>query len=177
MIRRCASLLTPSSVVQVVQALVLSHLDYCPVLWSNADKKDIIKLQVAENKAARLALGYNYYSRAPTKPMYERQLWLTVEQKVATSLVSLVRNICTNKKPNCLHRRLHFTRDRHTYSTRNAVMGRFTTPKPNTDAMRGSVMYRAMSMWNALPYEITVTEGKQSFNRKVKTHFSRILLG
>ena len=165
MIRRCASLLTPSSVVQVVQALVLSHLDYCPAVWSNADKKDIMKLQVAENKAARLALGYNYYSRASTKPMYERLSWLTVEQRIAASLVTLVRNIRTNKKPNCLFKRLHFTRDRHTYSTRNAVMGRYTTPKPNTEAMRGSAMYRAMSCW------------KHSFKRKVMMHYSKDHLG
>ena len=37
-------------------------------------------------------------------------------------------------------------------------------------------MYRAMSRWNALPYEITVTDGKQSF-KKVKMHYSKILLG
>ena len=64
-----------------------------------------------------------------------------------------------------------------THSTRNAVMGRYTTPKPNTEAMRGSAMYRAMSCWNALPYKITVTEGKQSFKRKVKMHYSKELPG
>ena len=65
----------------------------------------------------------------------------------------------------------------HSRPTRNAIMGRFTTPKPNTEAMRGSAMYRAMSCWNALPYEIAVTEGKHSFKRKVKMHYSKDHLG
>ena len=38
-IRRCAGLLTSTSVVQVIQALVLSHLDYCPAVWSSAAAK------------------------------------------------------------------------------------------------------------------------------------------
>jgi hypothetical protein len=44
----------------VVPALVFSHLDYCPVIWSSAAKKDLAKLQLAENRAACLALNYTY---------------------------------------------------------------------------------------------------------------------
>ena len=53
MIRRCSEFLTPTSAVQVIQALVLSHLDYCPVVWSNAAKKDLSKLQIVQNKALK----------------------------------------------------------------------------------------------------------------------------
>ena len=58
-IRRCAGFLTSTSVVQVIQALVLSHLDYCPAVWSSAVKKDLRKLQLVQNRTegqARLAL-------------------------------------------------------------------------------------------------------------------------
>ena len=40
-------------------ALVLSYLDYYPVIWSGAAKKDLEKLQLAQNRAARLALHCN----------------------------------------------------------------------------------------------------------------------
>lgn len=46
--------MTQASRVLVVQSLVLSHLDYCPVVWSGAAKKPLSKLQVVQNKAARL---------------------------------------------------------------------------------------------------------------------------
>ena len=39
-IKRCSALLTSLSTKQVLQALVLSHLDYCSVVWSGATKKD-----------------------------------------------------------------------------------------------------------------------------------------
>ena len=41
------------------QALVLSHLDYCPAVWTSAAKKDLRKLQLVQNRTegqARLAL-------------------------------------------------------------------------------------------------------------------------
>ena len=39
-IKRCSAFLTTLSTRQVLQALVLSHLDYCSVVWSGATKKD-----------------------------------------------------------------------------------------------------------------------------------------
>ena len=47
----CCSALTALSTRQVLQALGLSHLDYCSVVLSSATKKDL-----AQNREARLAL-------------------------------------------------------------------------------------------------------------------------
>ena len=55
-IKRCSAFLTPHSKKQVLQALVLSNLDYCPFVWSSAARKDLVKLQLAQNKAASFAL-------------------------------------------------------------------------------------------------------------------------
>uniref|UniRef100_A0A8C8DEP7 Calponin-homology (CH) domain-containing protein n=1 Tax=Oncorhynchus tshawytscha TaxID=74940 RepID=A0A8C8DEP7_ONCTS len=40
--------LTPHSTKQVLQALALSYLDYCPVIWSSAAKKELVKSKVTE---------------------------------------------------------------------------------------------------------------------------------
>ena len=50
-IKRCSAFLTTLSTRQVLQALVLSHLDYCSIMWSGATKRDLVKL----HRAARLA--------------------------------------------------------------------------------------------------------------------------
>ena len=39
-IKQCSAFLTTLSTRQVLQVLVLSHLDYCSVVWSGATKKD-----------------------------------------------------------------------------------------------------------------------------------------
>ena len=52
---------------QVLDALVLSQLDYCLVVWSKAAEKDLNKLQVTQNKAARCALQCSYRTRVTQK--------------------------------------------------------------------------------------------------------------
>jgi hypothetical protein len=52
-IKRSSAFLTQRSTVLVVQASVLSNLDYCAVIWSDAAKPQ----QLAQNQAARLALN------------------------------------------------------------------------------------------------------------------------
>ena len=76
-IKRCCDFLTPHSKKKVLQALVLSYLDYCPDMWSSTAKKDLVKLQLAQNRAARLALHYN--QRADINTTYASHSWLRVE--------------------------------------------------------------------------------------------------
>ena len=45
MTRKCSYYVTPSVRNQVIQALVLSHLRYCMVVWSSAAVKHIKKLE------------------------------------------------------------------------------------------------------------------------------------
>lgn len=39
--RKCTEYLTSSTLFRVIQSLVLSHLEYCPVIWLSAAKKCI----------------------------------------------------------------------------------------------------------------------------------------
>ena len=70
--------LTPHSKKQVLQALILSYLDYSPVVWSSATRKELVKLQLAQNRAARLALHCN--QRADINTMHASLSWLRIEE-------------------------------------------------------------------------------------------------
>ncbi len=64
-IKRCAKCLSPNSTRQVVQALILSNLDYCSVVWVNSTMEKIAKkLQIFQNRATLLVLHCNYRSYA-----------------------------------------------------------------------------------------------------------------
>ena len=65
-INRCSDFLTPHSSKQVLRVLVLSYLDYCPVIWSCAAKKDLVKLQMVQNSFSRLALHCNHWDNINT---------------------------------------------------------------------------------------------------------------
>lgn len=84
-LRRCAYFLTSSVTKQVIQALVLSQLDYCSVVWSSASKTDLTKLQLIQNRAARLALRCPF--RTSTSARHERLSWLKVEDRLTCTLI------------------------------------------------------------------------------------------
>ena len=73
-IKICSAFFDASTVL-VVQDLVLFHLYYCPVTWSSAAKKDLVKLQLAQNRAAQLALNCTYRT---DNNMHASLSWLSV---------------------------------------------------------------------------------------------------
>lgn len=77
--RKCAPFLNSQLFRQVVCSLVLCHLDYCSVVWSAASDSLLKKLQVAQNKAARLVLGCS--PRTSVAEMHKRLTWLRVKDR------------------------------------------------------------------------------------------------
>ena len=122
-LKRCSDFLPPHSKKKVLQALVLSNLDYCPAVWSSAARKDLVKLQPAQNRVAHLALHCN--QRADINTMHASLSWLRFEERLTASLL-FIRNIDVLKIPNCLHSQLAYSSDTHTYPTRHATRGPFT---------------------------------------------------
>ncbi len=96
-VRKCANYLTPEIRRQVVQTLVLCHLDYCSVIWASAPKSELIKLQTAQNRAARLTLDCSY--RSSVDRMNSCFSWLKVNHRLSTSLLLFIRNIIHSKHP------------------------------------------------------------------------------
>lgn len=100
MIKHCRKFMSNRLLKQVVQALVLSHLDYCSVIWSSTSGSSLNRLQVAQNKAARLVLQCPYQTNVST--MNDRLAWLSVKCRVQYSLIYLMKNIITTKTPGIL---------------------------------------------------------------------------
>ena len=162
-IRRSAHLLTNTSVRLVIQSLVLSNLDYCPVIWSSASKQEISKLQLAQNRAARLALRCSV--RSSVDDMHTRLSWMRVDERLACSLILFLNNVYSSQKPVSFSLQLSPVDERHGYNTRQALSGHFTCPLPKTNALKKTVMYRAIAYWNLLPSYLTLTRNKGKFKR------------
>ena len=152
-IRRSAHLLTNTTIRLVIQSLVLSNLDYCPVIWSSASKQELSKLQLAQNRAARLALHCSV--RSSVDAMHARLSWMRVDERLACSLILFLNNVYSSQKPVSLSLQLSPANERHGYNTRQALSGHFTFPLPRTNALKKTVMYRAIAYWNVLPSYVT----------------------
>lgn len=168
MTRKCLTFITPSIIKSVTHSLVLTHLEYCPVIWSSASKSNMKKLQVAQNKVARLVLGCSY--RTNIKYMHERLNWLTVKQKVSLHLAMFLRNILSTSLPYSLAQQLQLTAE-HGYSTRGATAGHLTLPAHNTNFRKRTIMHRSIVLWNSFPVNISsAVNNKIMFKRLVRKY-------
>lgn len=167
-IKRCTKYLTNTSKRQVIQALILSNMDYCPVVWSNLAKDKIKKLQVAQNRAARVVLNCDI--RTNVIAMHEALSWLTVKNRFLYSLLVFFRNILTTKSPFILYNELSLTSDQHSFTTRQATQGNFILPRVRTNAMKRTMVYRGISEWNALPRNIKQENSKSTFKFLLKKY-------
>ena len=140
-IQCCSAFLKSLSTRQVLQSLVLSHLDYCSVLWSGDTKKDLRKLQLAQNRAARMALECT--QRANINNMHVNLS--SLKERLTSSLLVFVRGIDMLNALSCLFGLLGHSSDTHAYPTRHATRGLFTVPESRTDYGRCTVLHRAMT--------------------------------
>ena len=89
-IKRYSTFLTALSTRQVLQALVLSHLDYCPVVWSGVIKSDVLPITGQHgwplNVHGELTLNLS---------------WLKVEERLTSSLFVFVRSVDMLNAPRC----------------------------------------------------------------------------
>ena len=131
-------------------------------MWSSAARKDLVKLQLAQNRAACFALNCN--QRADINTMHASLSWLRVEER----LIIFIRNINVLKISNCLHSQLTYSSDTHTYPTRHTTRGLFTVPKSITNSRKRTVLYRALIAWNFLPSHIAQINSKPGFKKQIK---------
>ena len=158
-ITSCSTFLTALSTRQVLQALVLSLLDYCSVVWSGATKNEICNwLRTGQHG---WALGCT--QRANINNMHVNPSWFKVYERLTSSLLVFMRGIDMLNAPSCLFEILPHNSDTHVYSIRHATRGLFTVPKSRTDYGRCTVLHRAMTTWHSSPHQVTDASRKIRF--------------
>ena len=166
--RKCVPFLTSNLFRQVVCSLVLCHLDYCSVVWSSASNVLIQKLQVAQNKAARLVLGCSY--RASVTDMHVRLGWLNVKERLSAILLKQFHRVINTHTPTFFYKNITCNSSNHSYSTRGASDGQITLPRPNSNSMKRAAFYRSVTLWNSLPNIIRQISDKVHFKRKLNLY-------
>lgn len=167
-IKRCAPFLGQKVLKQLTQSLLLSNLDYCPTVWSNAKSDMIDKLQKIQNRAARLVLKRDY--RANVREMHKDLTWLFVKDRLLYSLLTFVWNVSKTQTPFKIYINFEFSKDKHDYNTRHAVAGKFTFPKVRSQAIKCTAVYRGMYEWNQLPKQLSEICCRTTFKTKLKQY-------
>lgn len=169
-VRRCSSLLTPIIMKNVVRSLVLCHLEYCSLIWSAANKTNLKRLQLVQNKAARLILKCSY-STSVTE-MHQRLSWPLVNRKLWYNLLVFLKKVILTGQPHSFYERLQYSNQIHSHFTRFALNTNLIVTRPNTNFLQKSVFFRASQEWNKLPKTIKELTSICVFKTALKSHLN-----
>ncbi len=100
-IRKIRSFLTEHAAQLLVQALVISRLDYCNALLVGLPSNTIKPLQMIQNAAARLV--FNEPKRAHVTPLFVSLHWLPVAARIQFKTLMLAYRTTTGSAPTYFH--------------------------------------------------------------------------
>ncbi len=100
-IRKIRPFLTEHAAQLLVQALVISRLDYCNALLAGLPSNTIKPLQMIQNAAARLV--FNEPKRAHVTPLFVSLHWLPVAARIQFKTLMLAYRTTTGSAPSYFH--------------------------------------------------------------------------
>ncbi|XP_044582916.1 uncharacterized protein LOC123263936 [Cotesia glomerata] len=131
----------------IYKAVIGPHFDYCASLMMNYNQRQLNVLQKIQNRAMRIVLGVNRYTR--TSEMLAALGWMSVSQLMVYRCCILIHKIKIGLAPSYLVNKISFVGEYHDYNTRqrNEVQIKFT----RTHTAEKSLIYRGFVWYNRLP--------------------------
>ena len=154
----------------VVNALVIPHLDYGNAVLTGISAKNIRKLQVAQNSAARLIERLRKFDRIShiRKDLH----WLPIQARIDYKVIYLTWKTLNNQAPKYLRDMIKDTthvRNMRSNNQRNLDMQRCIN---NYGTRAFSVI--APKLWNKLPVDIKNIKENHIFKKRLKTHLFKL---
>ena len=124
--------------------IIAPYFNYCNVVWGRCNKTLCNKLQVLQNRAAKIITGVSRYGSS-TEALNVLN-WKNLEEKLSVSEAVVMYKIVNNQAPSYLSNR--FSKRETCYNTRHKHD--LFMQKPNTEYMKRSFTYRGAKLWNSL---------------------------
>ena len=175
-IRRIRLYLTTYSTQLLVQAMVISRLDYCNSLLASLPACVIQPLQLIQNAAACLVFNLPKFSHIT--PLLRSLHWLPAAAKIRFKVLTLAYAAANKTAPHYLQDIIQaYTPAR---PLRSAATGRLAHPASRATVSRSSRLRSfstlAPQWWNDLPIPIRTAPSLPIFHRSLKTHLFTLYL-
>ena len=148
MLRRIKEYVSTSTLIKVYNAIVLSHFDYCSLVWDECADYLLKKLQKLQNRAARVITGSSY--EISSENILSELDWLPLKDRFRNKKAMFAYNVKNNiKLPQSMIGKYEM-KNNSNHNLRNNNTD-FVLKKPKTNFMKKSITYSAASVWNDLP--------------------------
>ncbi len=156
----------------LVQALVLSRLDYCNALLAGLPASSIKPLQSIQNAAARLI--FNEPKRTHVTPLFINLHWLQIAARIKFKALMFAYRTPSGFAPLYLNSLLQTSMPSR--SLRSASERHITVPsQKGTKSLSQTFSLTVPIWWNDLPNSIRAAESLTIFKKRLKTHLCHLI--
>ncbi len=148
-IRKIRPFLTQHAAQLLLQALVISRLDYCNAPLAGLPSCTIKSLQMIQKASARLI--FSEHKRAHVTPLYISLHWLSVVARIKFKTLMLTYRTATGSAPSYFHSVLRIYIPSR--SLRSASERRLVVPSERgTKSLSRTFSFTVPGWWNELPH-------------------------
>ena len=128
-----------------MQLSLLSHLEYCNVVWGNCGINLANRLQIIQNRAARIIYGATWDTSSAI--VLDQLNWKALSIRHEYNTIIWIFRILNNLAPPYLLTVSSFSNKKYNFrQSQNNIF----IPQPHTDYKKRSLSYRGAIIWNNL---------------------------
>lgn len=145
-------------------SLILSHLQYCTLLWENSYCTNLNKLRILQKKAIRIITNSHYI--AHTDPLFSKLKLLKLDDLYKHQLGIFMYKAANNKLPDSMSSMLTRIQNIHKHNLRN--QNSYYIQNIRTNSRKCTINYSGPVFWNALPSKLKQLVSINQFKNKLK---------
>ena len=168
--KKTSKFLDKNSLLMLYRTLVETHLRYCNVVWGQCNDTLTDRLQILQNKAARVITKVKYED-ADHLGLTCQLGWLTVRGLIKLDLGIFMYQSQNNLLPETAGKFHIPTEMVHSYETRSAVSGNVFLPRYELSFTQKSMAFSGAKIWNEIPVSIEKAPSIDSFKEKRKAYY------
>ncbi len=168
MMNRISKFVDKKTLIQIYKSFIMPSFDYADTVWHGCSKFLEHKLQVLQNRAARIIQNnFDFVNTRGIDLLKDLNLQTTVERRnfrTCTMMFKCIHGLV----PNYLSDQIIMACDVHKYGTRQAMSSNIYVNKAKTNILKNSLFHRGAALWNALPYNVKESTNIEAFKRNYK---------
>ena len=156
----------PTYVLKILyHSLVLSHLQYCTLLWANSYHSHLHKIRLLQKKAIRIISNTDYL--AHSSKLFLNLKLLKLDDIMKFQLGTFLYKLKYNKLPNVIPHMFVTSENIHSHNTRNK--NGYLIPSVRTNCRKCTVGYAGPILWNSFPQKLRQLPSEVIFKKKLKS--------
>lgn len=149
LLRRTRNILPQTTLILLYKSLIVPHFDYCDVVWGNACKTDLNKLDKLQKAAGKIILGLP--RRYPTNILFNTLGWQDLYERRLCHLNIMVYKSLACTLPTNLCNIFTPVSESHKYRTRAGSNGNLVPPPCKNVSAKRKFRSRGVASFNNLP--------------------------